>query len=363
MKKIILISSISVIALAGMAAFLFLTKSTINAAEIAESKDRYIAGKTGLNLRSGPDKSAKVITIILFGEKVSLEKSDGKEIFLDGRYGKWVNVKYGDKTGWVFSGFLCEFKPDTIIKVAADYYRNEYRNDKNSSENKELTHFKDSEVYIRSIMDNYIILSIPNDWSCKDVVWRFDAKQKKFFETYKGEFQDVASFYYLDDDRYADLVVKKGGGVDSDDVKIFLGSKDGFVKIYNSHDSGCCDKHHYTDLTIGRCGDTEFIYSQRDSMFFLRFNCKTKKMEKFGEGKIFCSEGIVTSVDFKNRSVVIRDGEDLKNNTYKFGKSDSLENMKTFIAVSGDRTISFIYVILDGKRILMGFNRDSYRFY
>ena len=80
----------------------FLVLSTHNV-YAAESNEKYVAAKSGINLRSDAGKSSKVITLIPFGSKVTVEKSEGNEIFLDGRYGKWVNVKYGDKTGWVFS--------------------------------------------------------------------------------------------------------------------------------------------------------------------------------------------------------------------------------------------------------------------
>jgi len=134
-KKIILISSVTVITAAGLILFLVLSKSkTYEEKEIPgiiqdtiKPNDKFVAAKSGLNLRSDSDKSSKIITLIPFGTKVAIEKSDGNEIFLDGRYGKWVNVKFANKIGWVFSGFLCDFKPDTVIKPAAAFYRDKYR--------------------------------------------------------------------------------------------------------------------------------------------------------------------------------------------------------------------------------------------
>jgi len=77
-KKIILIGS--AIVLSGIILFLILSNNTINATEIIESKDKYAAATTGLNLRLGPDKSSKLISVIPFGTKVTIEKSEGDEI-------------------------------------------------------------------------------------------------------------------------------------------------------------------------------------------------------------------------------------------------------------------------------------------
>ena len=165
-KKIILVSSAAAtaIVLTGLILFLLLVNVT-HEEEIIETGDKYIAAKSGLNLRSGLNKSSKVIITIPFGAMVTVEKSEGGEIFLDGGYGKWVNVKFGNKTGWVFSGFLCDFEPNAAIKVVADFYRDKYRKDKLSDHSDYyyglLANFKDNEASIKNIINNYIVLEIP----------------------------------------------------------------------------------------------------------------------------------------------------------------------------------------------------------
>jgi hypothetical protein len=71
-----------------------------------ESADRYIATKGGLRMREKPDASAKQVGLVPEGEKVVFLEETGSDITISGATGKWSRVKWGDKTGWVFGGFL-----------------------------------------------------------------------------------------------------------------------------------------------------------------------------------------------------------------------------------------------------------------
>ena len=365
-KKLIILSSI--LALLGFVSFLFFTKSTISAAEIVESKDKFVVAKSGLNLRSDPGKSSKVVSQITYGSKVTIEKSEGDEIFLDGRYGKWVNVKYGNKTGWVFSGFLCDFKPDTVVKPVVDYYRGKYKEKYGIAIGcpEELTGFKDNEVYIVSIIDNYIHLEIPitcveyKRWG--DVVWRYDVKQKKFFEVYNfGYYESSARFFYLDKDKNADMVVKgKLDGVWG--IHIFLGTEKGFKKIYDMKDD--CNSYFDYYLSEGSCGNMKLVCGKKNEskesdaeiMYFFRYNCDKKKIEKYAESKIIRTVGGITSIDIKNMSVVIiEDYEDSKKKSYKFSAkrfstSDDIKHLKSF---AKDDSVSFSYETIGGKQVIL----------
>ena len=355
MKKKILIGSINAV-LISLISLLVLSTHSVNA---ADANEKYIAAKSGLNLRSDPNKSSKVVTLIPFGAKVTIEKSDGKEIFLDGRYGKWVNVKYENKTGWVFSGFLCDFKPDTVIKPAADFYRNKYMKNEDVyiSENKKLTHFKDREVSIKNILDNYIILKIPSLGDGKDVVWKYDVKQKIFFEVHVFEadeencLDDWAAIFYLDNDKYPDLIFDKATGYESSSINIFLGSKSGFTKIY---DSPHFDANSMHSLTTGSCGEMALEYNEYGIRYFFRFNCDARKFEKYAESKIIESKGTITSIDFKNRSIIIKDKKDLKDKSYKFSTYFTDESLKYFEELKKKKeVVSFSYATIDDKKIII----------
>ena len=365
MKKKILISNIFF--LTCFISFLFLSTDTVNGAETEQSKDKYVAAKSGLNLRSEPNKLSKAVTLIPFGSKVTIEKSEGDEIFLDGRYGKWVNVKYGNNTGWVFSGFLSDFKPDTIIKIAADFYRDKYRKDEWSSEFKQLTHFKDSEVSIEGICDNYIVLKTPvplqgsTDAGC--FVWRYDVKQKKFFEVFNEKSESrIHHLYkidllYLDNDKYPDLVAYDGFD-GTGWMYILLGSEKGFKSVFD-WDSNCTDLYN---VAIGSCGDMEFVcekiisIGEKGTMNFFRFNCNHRKFEKYAEGELTISSGTITSIDLKNMSVIIKDEKDSKDMSYKLYKSYTSSAGTEYLKKNKfqkDDYVFFDYVILDGKKIII----------
>jgi hypothetical protein len=373
MKKIVLISSISVFVLAGLISFLVLSANSVTGAEV---EVKYVAAKSGLNMRSKPDKSSSVVTLIPFGAKVTIEKSDGNTIFLDGRYGKWVNVKHGNKTGWLFGGFLCDFEPSAIIKPVADFYRNENRNDKFSSEHKKLTHFKDSEVSIVKIIDNYILLEIPTSYHVVgNVIWEYDAKEKKFFESLGYTIYNTTHLFYLDDDKYLDFVIAYGccSGINIDYA---FGSEDGFIRaeeLYTSYN------YPYSYMTEGSCGEVDLVFchynfgehpEEEDPemdgvMVYSRLNCKTKKFEEYKTSKIIDAKGIVSSVDWANMSIVIKDNKDLKDVSYKI--SDRYKSGRNFYLLEDfnatkeklkkGKSVSFAYTILDGKRIFLGISR------
>ena len=367
MKKKILISSIS-IALFCFISFLVLSTHSVNA---AGGEEKYVAAKSGINLRSGPGKSSKIIIAIPFGSKVTLEKSESDELFLDGRYGKWVNVKSGNNTGWVFSGFLCDFKPDTAIKPVADFYRSKYRDKYAKSANaceSELIKFGDDQVYIKNIIDNYIHLQVPTTCGEEimfgDVVWRYDVKQKKFLEVknfgYLGYLWTISNFFHLDNDKYPDLVVQ---GASSQDyaIHVFLGTGNGFKEVYDS--KGDCNTFHGNYLTEDSCGKMKFVcsktYDQREggvnTMYFFRFNCDKKKIEKYAESKITGSDGIIKSIDFKNMTVVINEYQNSKDASFKFSdkrftSDGDIKYLKTFKKNDG---VAIYYETVNGKKMIL----------
>ena len=362
MKKKILIGSMSIFVFVGLVLFFLLNE--IFEEEVIDSKDKYIAAKSGLNLRANPGKSSKIISAIPFGEKVTIDKSDGEEIFLDGRYGKWVNVKHDNKTGWLFSGFLCEFKPDSIIKYLADLYRSF----NTPCPRYECTHYEVDDISIEDIIDNYIVLVIPFTDCDGDeslgVVWRYDSKQKKFFEAYNYDYHNIPHILYLDKDKYPDLVVKHGwDGMSGIDV--LLGSKKGFKKIFTWWDN--CGVSP-SSFFMGSCGDLEFScrsYNNKKNLMthkYFRFNCDKRKIENFAENIIIKSRGIVTSIDWKNLSIVIKDNNDLKDalleipSRHKSAHKESLggyyvEYLKKL--KKGDE-VSFEYEVVGDTKIVMG---------
>ncbi len=73
---------------------------------IITEKSRKIISKGGLRMRDAPDISGTKIGVIPRGEIVELLEESGETITISGATGKWSRVKWKNKTGWVFGGFL-----------------------------------------------------------------------------------------------------------------------------------------------------------------------------------------------------------------------------------------------------------------
>jgi hypothetical protein len=91
-------------------------------------------------------------------------------------------------------------------------------------------------------------------------------------------------------------------------------------------------------------------------MNFLRFNCNNRKFEKYAECEIIDSEGSIVSVNFKNKSIVIKDNKDLKNKTYKIYDDYTSKEYNEYYKekIQKGKNISFGYVIIDSEKIFMG---------
>ncbi|MCP4137399.1 MAG: SH3 domain-containing protein [bacterium] len=71
-----------------------------------DTDNYFVKARTGLVLRSKATTSSKKITTIPYKAAVTVVEYSGKEETIGGVSAPWARVKYGNKTGWVFSGFL-----------------------------------------------------------------------------------------------------------------------------------------------------------------------------------------------------------------------------------------------------------------
>ncbi len=77
-----------------------------------QSNEYYALCSTYLSLREQPGKESKLLAKIPFKGKVTLLEQTGKtELMDDGIAGNWAKVRYDNKTGYVFGGYLTRFKP------------------------------------------------------------------------------------------------------------------------------------------------------------------------------------------------------------------------------------------------------------
>jgi len=89
-----------------------------SAADDNSSSERIVTPNAGLRLRATPDTNGKIIITIPFKEIVTLLEEKGDPITISGKTGKWSKVKWHDKTGWAFGGFLDTFTNEDIPAAA-----------------------------------------------------------------------------------------------------------------------------------------------------------------------------------------------------------------------------------------------------
>lgn len=73
---------------------------------VITENSRKIIAEGGLQMMDVPDISGYKITVISKGQIVELLEESGEMITISGTTGKWSRVKWKNKTGWVFGGFL-----------------------------------------------------------------------------------------------------------------------------------------------------------------------------------------------------------------------------------------------------------------
>jgi hypothetical protein len=135
----------------------------------------YVSSTKGVILRSEPDSNSNKITSVPFMTEVQIIEQKKEQIFLAERYGKWTKVKFDNNEGWLFGGFLCEFKIDKLLETASKFHVEQFnkndcvvnssktRNDSNSEvfNFSKLISMKPSDVTIDTIINNYVVIRLP----------------------------------------------------------------------------------------------------------------------------------------------------------------------------------------------------------
>jgi hypothetical protein len=75
---------------------------------IITENSRKVISEGGLRMRDAPDISGSKIAVIPRGNIVELLEESGEMITISGVTGKWSRVKWKNRTGWVFGGFLSQ---------------------------------------------------------------------------------------------------------------------------------------------------------------------------------------------------------------------------------------------------------------
>lgn len=66
----------------------------------------YTVTASGLNLRSRPSLSARVVVVVPRGARLQVSERKGAPFHAAGKKGRWAKVTWQGKRGWVFDGFL-----------------------------------------------------------------------------------------------------------------------------------------------------------------------------------------------------------------------------------------------------------------
>jgi len=263
-----------------------------------EKVTKYISAPKGLNLRESADKQSKSVSILPFGSEIKVIKTEESEILLDDRYGQWMNVEASGKIGWIFSSFASDFDPKTIQHIVAEFYREKYKKLKidlkeaNPDAYKAYTEFKDDEVNVVMILDNYVLLTIPTNEGGGvgkedgHVVWKYNNNEKKFKEVFFNEQSAKALLFYLNDDKYPDLIAN-WGCCDSGEKHIYFGTSEGLVEHKKISCDGYDDDENYPEK-IGRCENTDFACydGEKQMKYYYKFNCSTSSLEIVKEKEI-----------------------------------------------------------------------------
>jgi hypothetical protein len=268
---------------------------------------RYIFTEKGLNMREKPDEKSKKIDTIGFGEKVKFISEEKDEVFLMGEYGKWTQVSWKDKTGWVFGGYLRNHDPLLLKKVAAEHYNaiwKKYIEDWFKSYGKGKTLTKDikkrynqteKDITIETVLGDFAVVTHWTDDMQGDVtgfenghrsdVWQYENGTWRECKMIKSNFAPdpevkaaKVKLFYLNDDKFPDYIAY-GGCCDNLDVYVMLGKENkSFEQLskYGGIDSGY-------EIIAGKCekailripginaGGTD------TSINTYKFDCKTNK--------------------------------------------------------------------------------------
>lgn len=88
----------------------------------------WVNANNGLSLKEEPSAGSKQIELIPDGEQVIITKMNKEEAVIDNIKGSWVKIKWKDKTGWAFNGFLSKqnFSRWITAKTGLPFYGGSY---------------------------------------------------------------------------------------------------------------------------------------------------------------------------------------------------------------------------------------------
>ena len=97
---------------------------SITTEKTVDYKEYYVAAASGLRMRKSASLKGEKMDVVKYGEAVQVNKNDVTPISaVSGFNGNMVGVKYGDKEGYMFDGFLTSFPPPSKEQKLKQYVR------------------------------------------------------------------------------------------------------------------------------------------------------------------------------------------------------------------------------------------------
>ncbi len=275
--------------------------------EAQKRVERFVVSTDGLIMRENPDKSARKIDLIKFGEKVNLISEGSETVFLSGEYGRWSQVTWNDKTGWVFGGYLRAYDVATLQKTAAEHYnkiwaeycekwfKNFRKGEKIPATISKFYHQTEKDITIKKIAGDYVVVT---HWTSdtqgdvfsfstnerRDDLWRYGNGEWNELSMVKRPFTpdpEVKNariqLFYMNNDTNPDYIAY-GGCCDSIEFHIMLGWDDGSFSVVKTLQGIDAGPQSYA-ISTDQCAKTLLRYKAEDgNERSCSFDCKTNKL-------------------------------------------------------------------------------------
>jgi hypothetical protein len=155
--------------------------SSLQQKNISETT-RYVSAEKGLFLREEAKTTGKKIVLIPFKEKVDVIEESQTEETIDSISGKWTRVRYKDKEGWAFGGYLVAVMNEQLLDFysAANSFKGEER-----------------KLYLEYLGHYKLALSL-RDMASKEALKKFEDTHKQISQISLDKYTDGdgMSFFY-----------------------------------------------------------------------------------------------------------------------------------------------------------------------
>ena len=250
---------------------------------------RWVTEKQGLRMREAPDQKGKVITVVPHAAKVEVLGEKGDPMTIAGSTGKWTEVKWNAKKGWVFGGFLGDADPagaDRELVAAAERHWAAHVKEMNLPGDRRDKVLKFG-ARIKEKSGTFAVVET-GFWGQEDRVEKTNTLWGKSPSGWKIAIEDSSrdgqriKLFHLNNDDLTDVVVEADGS-DWTDFTFYLAKSADTVKKMDGISFIVVSN---TDVTFGRCEKTRITGYESTEDFntgkkttFI-FDCATNRFRK-----------------------------------------------------------------------------------